>query len=365
MKKKSYLLIILFLFQLSLSSFGAEIRRTHRFIRSTAMGGAFTAVADNLETIAYNPAGIALEETEWSLRIPHLWIAYNEFIKDVMNNSSDLYDPDNKDSLKDLPGTRAYVETQLGIPLLFMPDSGMMFGLSSNVWVEFVFPKQTVLPMVHLEAIKQDLVEFAMATEISDWGLYVGGNLKVMQRTGVIADISLLRIVNLEEDEIQDEYNTDPPPIRYAADLGILYRIDHHWNPRIGISALDIGGIDHGSAGEVKQLNSIGVAATQDIRDLHLTYSLDFHDFTYSYFPYNTFTKRVAIGFEAAFGKYEDNTHLFALQLGLREFQYPSFGIKGNIGILEIGSLQWVENYGTEKNPQKDTRYMFLLAFNF
>ncbi len=366
-------------------AFGGEIRRSHLFLRPMAMGDAFTAVADSMETIAHNPAGLLQKDVEWSLAFPIFWLSFDDVVNQSMKGSLDI-DFDDMSSLDELKGKRIYFELQLGFPFFYSPDSGVFWGISTDNWFEFVFPMQSVLPMVHLEAINQNMVEYAMAFEPFDLGVSVGVTLKAVQRTGVVADVGLLVIPNLIDDEdfektrknLEEAYFAEQPPLKVVVDVGALYRIDHPWKPRIGVSCLDVvsldmdgenevnyGGVEYGSAGSVKQINSIGGAMTQSIRELDLTYSADFHDFTFSYFSNNSIKRRIALGFEAGLGRYEDNSHLMALQVGLRELEYPSFGVSTKIGIFEMSMAQWTENFGTEKNEALDERYSLLLSFVF
>ena len=354
---------------------GGEIRRTHKFLRPLAMGDAFTAVADSKETIAYNPAGLLIEGVEWSLTVPSFGMAYNDIAKKAMNGSLDI-DMNNPSSLQNLPGTRVYTEMEIGLPYWFIPNSGIFFGLSGDVWAEFVVPKPTIVPVIHIEAVGQGVFEYGMAFEV--FGIYMGANLKLIQRQGVIADVDLLSIANKTPEDIQKEYAPEQPLPKLVMDFGLLYRFDHSWNPRIGLSALDLisvdlggeadvtyNGIDYGYAGEVKQLNSIGFAFTKEHRDFYFTGSMDFHDFSFTYFPNNDLDRRLSIGFEAAYGKRPDNAHMLAFQLGVKELRYPSVGMMARIGVLELSSIMWNENFGTKDKPQEDKRYMFLISFVF
>ncbi|MDH5560036.1 MAG: hypothetical protein OEY59_04185 [Deltaproteobacteria bacterium] len=350
-----------------------EVRRGHRFLRPMAMGEAFTAVGDSMETIAYNPAGVLINGVEWSMSYPLIWFAYNGLIKKAING--DISGDDQTQIYKELPGSRIYLEQQLGFPFIFIPDKGVFFGVSSNNWFEFVFPKQTIIPVFHLEAISHNMVEYAMSFGFLENQLKVGANLKAIKRLGVITTFSLLRLATIPTDDpqaaiqtLQDEYNPDPPPIKYSVDFGMIYSFRHRYNPRIAFSAIDVGGVDFGSAGELKQLNSVGFAMTQKPEgqeEIYLTYSADYHDVSFSYFKNQSLIRRLSLGFEAAFGKNEENTNMLALQLGLKELKFPSFGFAVHIGIFKFAQAQWIENYGTEKNSLPDKRYSFLFSFEF
>ena len=358
----------------------AEVRRTHRYIRSIAMGDAFTAVADSEETIAHNPAGLLQKNVEWSLNVPFLGVAFNDIVKNWDNTETER-DFGDTSTLDDLPGKRVYTETQISLmPSLYIPDIGLYTGFDADLWLEIIFPPQFIIPTVSIDAVVQATYDYAMAFDI--WGLNIGANLKYVYRQGIVADLDLISIASyLEDDDIQgliDEYAGDQPEPKLVLDFGLLYRFDHPWNFRIGLSSLDMvsvdlggeqnvtyGGADYGSAGEVNQLNSLGFAFTKEVNEFFLTGSLDYQDYTYSYFPTNSVTRRIVIGFEGAYGKKADNSHIAAVQLGLKELKYPSFGLMFKVGVLEFNTVRWVENYGTEKTEILDTRYMFLIAFAF
>lgn len=371
------LLVTIFASTASLKLYAAEMRRIHKFVRPTAMGDAFTAVADSKETIGYNPAGLLQEGIEWTLSIPVLGMAFDEEIKNQMKGESEL-DFGDLNTLSKLPGKRLYTDIRSPfLPMLYIPEKGIYTGFDANAWLEITFPPQTIIPTVGIEIIGQGVYEYAMAFEL--FGFNVGANMKLIQRQGVVADVDLVTAsVYLENNDYQkliDEYADEQPEKKLVLDLGMLYRFDHPWNPRIGISSLDMisvdaggefevtyGGVDYKDAGEVTQLNSIGFAFTRAYMNIDFTGSIDFHDYTFSYFSNDTYARRISIGFEAAYGRRPDNSHLVSAQLGLKELKYPSFGLMYTLGPLEFGTVQWVENYGTKDTEITDTRYMFLIS---
>ncbi|MBU2514471.1 hypothetical protein KJ966_24315 [bacterium] len=363
------------------SASAVSIRRTHRFLRPLAMGGAFTAVADSEETIAYNPAGLYQKNVEWSFDMSILGMAYNDNGNGMITGEIDFGD---QSSLADLPGERIYFELPVTLSnSLFIPDCGwcgVYGGASADAWVEIAFPPQTIIPTIDLEFVGQMVVEYAMAFEV--FGINVGFNLKGIQREGVVASVDLLSassmIENDDWDGLVEEYAADQPGSKLVLDFGFLYRFNHPWNIRIGMSALDMlsmdlegentvtyGGIDWGSVGEVTQLNTLGIAFTINVNEFDLTGSMDYLDFTYSYIPSSSTARRIALGFEAGYSKRSDNTYLAAIQLGLREFKYPSIGLMLTLGAIKFGTIQWTENFGTADNELVDTRYMFLISLNF
>ncbi len=375
--KNSYILLVTILLIFSIQVEGAEIRRLHKFPRAIAMGDAFIAVADSKESVAYNPAGLLSKGMDWSLTFPVFGLAYNDVVKQSMNGELDI-DFSDPASYSSLPGKRIYLEldtiplVNVILPQLYMPDLGIYTGFSSDFWVDIAFPKPMILPVVHLELIAQGVFEYAKSFEI--YGFNAGYNIKIIQRTGVDADVSLLRS-SFEAQDIIDEYASEQPQPKLSVDFGLLYRFDHPWNWRIGLSALDAasldlggdfevktGGIDYGSAGEVKMINSFGLAFTKDIREFYFTGAVDFQDYTFSYFSNESYKRRLVFGFEAAYGKRSDDEYMIALQCGIRELKYPSFGLAVNIGVLEINTIYWVENFGTEENEQLDTRQMLTFA---
>ncbi len=378
--KISFIPLFVVLVILSSRIDGSEIRRLHKYPRAIAMGDAFTAVADGRESVAYNPAGLLSKGLDWSLTFPIFGLAYNDIIKQSMNGELDV-DFNDPASYRSLEGKRVYLEldtiplVNLVFPQLYIPNSGIYVGVSSSFWVDIAIPKPMIIDVVHVELITQGVFEFAKSFEI--WGFTAGYNIKVIQRTGVDADVSLIRS-SFEEQDIIDEYASEQPQPKLAFDFGLLYRFDHPWNWRVGLSSLDTasidlggefeietGGIDHGSAGKVKMINTLGLAFTKEINEFYFTGAADFQDYTYNYFSNRSFNRRLVLGFEAAYGKRSDDEYMTALQFGIRELRYFSFGLTVNIGVLEIKTIRWVENFGTEENEQLDTRQMLTFSLTF
>jgi hypothetical protein len=357
-------LVFTFLFILTASIGLADaVRRTHLFARALAMGDAYTAVADSEETISHNPAGLLQKNVEWSLSFPILWLAYDELVRQAMVGEIE-FDFEDEDFLEDIPGTRAYIEAQLGFPFWYHPESGNFIGVGGNYWVEFVFPRQTIIPLVHIENVQQLTFEYGTAWELWDWDLYFGTTIKAIKRTGYIADISILEIVDGDLDVIEETYGAEPP-VAYSADIGLLYRFEADWNPRIGLMMMDIGGVKFEKVGKLRQFNAIGFAASHYYHDVHFTYSFDFHDFTYTYFPYESTQRRLSIGTEVALGRLPDNSSIFSVQLGYKELKYLSYGLGIRLGWIDISMAVWQENFGTDDEEKIDKRYMFQMGFMF
>ncbi|MBT4526418.1 MAG: hypothetical protein HOC24_07700 [Deltaproteobacteria bacterium] len=359
---KSILFLLFFTLTASISLADA-IRRTHLFTRALAMGDAYTAVADSEETISHNPAGLLQEKVEWSLSFPILWLAYDELIRQAMVGEVE-FDFEDEGFLEDVPGTRAYLEAQLGFPFWYHPDSGNFIGIGGNWWLELVFPRQTIIPVVHIENVQQLTFEYGTAWELWDWDLYFGTTIKAMKRQGYIVDVSILEVVDMDLDQLDKTYGSEPP-IAYSADVGLLYRFEADWNPRIGLMIMDINGVKFDGVGKLRQFNAIGFAASHYYEDIHFTYSFDFHDFTYTYFSYKDTQRRLSCGVEAALGRHPDNTSIFSVQLGFKELRHLSYGISTRLGIVDTSLVVWKENYGTDDEEKIDKRYMFQIGFMF
>lgn len=344
-------------------SLADAVRRTHLFTRPLAMGDAFTAVADSEETISHNPAGLLQKNVEWTLSFPILWLAYDELVRQYMVGEEEL-EFETAQDIEDSLGTRAYIEAQIGFPFWFHPDSGNFVGLSANWWVELLFPTQTVIPLIYIENVKQFTFEYGTAWELWDWDLYVGTTAKAYKRMGYVTYISYFEASDLDLDELEKKYGSEPP-IAYSGDIGFLYRFEADWNPRIGLTFMDIGGVKFEGVGKLRQFNALGFAASHYYGDVHFTYSFDFHDFTYTYFPYESTKRRLSCGFEAALGRHADNTSTFSIQLGFKELSHLSYGFATRLGIIDTSLVIWQENYGTDDDEKIDKRYMFQMGLMF
>jgi hypothetical protein len=384
MKAQALILIMLAAVLSGRAGLAEDVRRTHMFLRPLAMGGAFTAVADSGETVAYNPAGLR-SEGPWTLSFPLVWLVYNDMVRAAMNRSLD-FDLKDGSSIESLKGRRAFLEWQVGLPFWYMPDPGFFVGFSQDLWFDFRFPTQTIIPLVHLEVVSQTVGELAMSFDLFETGLCWGFNLKTIKRIGFAGVVSPIRVANLIDqldpidipDRLIEAYNRDPPQTKLVLDIGFLYRFDHPWHPRVGISVLDMaswdldgggafqsGGVDYGSAGRNQQLNSVGAAVTRYRQNVALTASADLHDVSFSYFPDNSLRRRVSVGFEVAFLGGRDQSRPLAIQLGAAALRYPSIGIQTRVGFLEASAAQWQVNLGTEANERVDRNYMFVIAFVF
>ncbi len=128
---------------------------------------------------------------------------------------------------------------------------------------------------------------------------------------------------------------------------------------------MDIGGVTFEGIGKIRQFNAIGFAASHYYEDLHFTYSFDFHDFTYTYFSYDSTRRRLSTGMEVALGRQPDNTSVFSIQLGFKELKYLSYGFATRLGFVDTSLAVWQENYGTDDEAKVDKRYMFQVGFMF
>ncbi len=375
-----YLVLVFILLSLTNQSLALETRRSHRFLRPMAMGGAFTAVADSKDTIAYNPAGLYQKKVDWSYDISLLGFGYNDNAMALKDGDIDFGETS---SLASLPGERIYIEVPVMFSnSLFIPDCGWCGtygGISADTWIEIAFPSQTIVPTLDLDIVGQGVFEYGIAFQI--FGLYAGFNFKAVQRAGLVASVDLVStsvyLDNEDYDGLIEEYGGDQPGTKFVVDFGLLYRFDHPWNIRIGLAAIDMfamdiqdrsvsyGTIDYGSAGEVTQLNSVGIAFTIEKSEFEFTGSFDYLDYTYSYLASNSTSRRVALGFEVGYGKRADNSYIAAFQAGLRELKYFSAGMTLTLGALEFSTIRWTENFGTEDTELLDTRYMFLLSLSF
>jgi hypothetical protein len=152
--------------------------------------------------------------------------------------------------------------------------------------------------------------------------------------------------------------------MQWSADFGALYKFGGDWAPRVGLSVMNVGGIDFGGVGEEEQLVTAGLAVSPTYGQFRFTFSMDYLDLTGKYFEHNSRTRRLAFGSEIAFGIREDSNYYISAMMGYRNLQ-PSYGAKVIFGVFELGVAVWTEDYGTDKNPQTDERTLYQLGFIF
>jgi hypothetical protein len=182
-----------------------------------------------------------------------------------------------------------------------------------------------------------------------------------------------------EWQDVQDGKSFTKP----ALDLGAVWRLPfaEHWTPRIGISAINIGGYEDGiltgpefgpreteheppQAGELPQINTIGVAVSPWWEGIRFTIALDVVDYTRTALPGNDYFKRLRLGTEIGLYPHKDGTARLGLLFGWNN-GHISYGALSRVWIFEVGFGVYTVELGDESGDNPDTRTTFQLGVRF
>jgi hypothetical protein len=171
---------------------------------------------------------------------------------------------------------------------------------------------------------------------------------------------------------------------RAGLDLGLVWQLPfaRHWSPRVGISALNIGGYEAGEgltgiefgpranefeppqAGELRQVNTVGVAVSPWWEGIRFTIALDLVDYTRSALPGESYTDRLRLGGEIGLYPHRDGTARLGLLVGWNQGHW-SYGVLSRVWIFEVGFGAYTAELGERSGDNPDRRISFVLGFRF
>ncbi|HUJ74697.1 MAG TPA: hypothetical protein VL359_07550 [bacterium] len=366
-----------------------ELRRMAPFIRPLLMGDAYVAVGDEDSTVFYNPAGIA--------RLPQGTVTTlgAQFILDDLTKQA-LTDPDaisakyqnlSPSQFRDLLGTRAFVD--LGLPLLTYARPGYAWGIVTEGLTNVQVLGNPILPGLHLEVHGDAIGYMTLATKLGE-DLAIGVTPKVVYRVGLDKVFTFGELfaggstLNLDN---QPDFKNLKAGVFYTVpgvDVGAIWNLPfgRSWQPRVGVSALNIGGYDDKAGvtgmefgkrptpfdqpigGELPQINTVGFAISPIYAGVRYTVALDFVDVTQSVLPGTSLELRTRLGTEVGLGVRDDGTALFSI-LGGWNAGHVSAGVLARVWIFQVGFGQYTVEEGQKPGDDPSTRTVFLFSFRF
>ena len=368
-----------------------EVRRSMSYIRPYLMGDAHVAVADEASVLFYNPAGIkGIGATSAELFAPQL--QGDELVKLALLNPDGLskqFEGISQTNFSEALDKTLYFDLNLKMPATVIPTSGLAYGIGAEVMGNLEFLQNPVLPGVHMEFFVDQVMFFTLAFNFTDRFSF-GFTPKLIQRYGVDAIFTIGELFAAGNEASLDNH----PAFKDAAagntfssvglDLGFLYRFPfvEDWHPRMGVSMLNIGpngshpmggpaGMEFGprpgpynppQAGELPQINTIGLAVSPTIDFIRYTVALDYVDFTRTIIPGKSHNMRTRVGFEMGIGPREDGTAILSLLAGLNAGHF-SAGIMSRVTIFELGFGYYEVERGAYVGDRPDKRYVFIFGF--
>ena len=370
------------------NGWGRELRRSMSFMRPWLMGGAQVAVADESSMLFYNPAGLAgLREA--SAELFNIQINGDERVKAA------LLDPDsveadfqgvNQANFQSRLGETFFANLNMRLPSIVMPASGWAYGFGVELLTFLEILGNPVLPSLRVELFFDRIFFISKSFKVTD-NFLVGFTPKLINRIGIDKTLTFAELfatgptVDLDNDPAFRDLKNGRNFTALGVDLGMLYHLPfgEGWDPRIGMSFLNIGGFDSDTlvrgmefgprsndfdppqAGQLPQINTIGVAVSPVAANIRYTIALDIVDFTQTELPGEGYKKRTRLGLELGIGPRPDGTALFSVLAGLNA-NHASVGILARIWIFEVGFGRYTVELGRKSGDQPDKRFLFLFG---
>lgn len=340
----------------SATAFAAE-QWTQFGLRPLAMGNAYVAVADDFNSLFYNPAGLArLEAWDGEFLNPRFTLStgVRGVVDDVQNLTGGSSVSNTLDLIEKYTGESYHIGLGL-TPHLIFPGFGFAVGLDFGTSI--LFHREI---SVDLDAGLRGVVPIAFAMNFFDKKLSVGFGVKARARAGVSKEFSMedIQAFQKSNDDTSGKKLEDYVlgGVGAGADIGILFTPTKTLEPTLGLSITDIGGtayqkvdITEEAVGRPDvQLPSvnIGMSLKPYKRDwLYLLTSADMHSVNQP----TSFSKKLSLGTELGLGS------VLRFQAGLYH-GYLTAGMQFDVGLLNLRIMTYAEELGSVAGFKEDRR---------
>ncbi|MDH4225901.1 MAG: hypothetical protein OEW12_09670 [Deltaproteobacteria bacterium] len=372
------------------SALGEDIRGSMPFIRSQAMGGSYIALADESSALFHNPAALPWLKT-WNVELLTLQMTANELTKDLFFNPQKVasqFQQITAANISSLVNQTVFADVQLVVPMLVFPKQGVFSLLGAEFLSNLEILDTKPLPSLRVEVFADKMFIAGGGGKLGDHFSY-GYDLRTINRTGVDKTYSFLELfvagVTIDPTllpEVNQAFNQGISYTNAGWDLGAMVSYPElPGSPRAAITSQNITlnsqghlhGIEFGPratadtpprAGELPQLNTLGLAFTSRYDVYRLTLGVDYVDFTNTVLPHKEWIPRTRVGVEAAIWEHTDGTPLMSVMGGFNGY-YTSWGVMTRVWFFEMGYSQYTVEVGSHKGDWPDQRRSVIIGFRF
>ena len=348
-----YLLPVLLFTLLSGPSFAKELPAFYEGIRPLGMGGAFTAIADDSNAIFYNPAGLNRLDT-WSFELP--------LIVETSNSNIDIFDESQDVDFDSTHETVEFIRKHLGetgnirvahVPNFVKKNFGIALLAQSQALYRFDNP---AFPESSINAQATGSAHVGMGHSFLADKLSVGGTLKYVVKSSLDETYTAQQIAGSNFDTTIEDDMLDGSG--FGIDLGAIYTLPFKIDSTLGLSIINLGGVDLGDAGEIDQQVNIGAAARhsfEKISWLNLVGAFDIVDLFREAGSDDDLYKRLRFGIEA-------QMPILTLRTGVYQ-GYGTFGASLDLKYAKLEYANYAEEVGAFAGDSADRRHVIQLAF--
>ena len=347
-----------------------EFPRVYESARGVAMGDSLTSLAEGLEAMFYNPAGI-VQVDGWLVRAS-TW--EEESREDGQLSGKDFFDALDKLGGKDPVIAEGFLASVADRPQSVRTQSLAGFHTKGGFGLAFVdtIRKQTRaaesvpspslnVSYDHISGVLMNL-GFASEVRLLMWGV----TLKYLTREAAVRNVPP---TVLTVESFDPEYGEQGDP-EFDVDVGILGRLPFPLlRPTVGIAIFNLRAPDYGlvDVPPLRREINVGLSLQPDFLPdwMRLLVSFDRRDYNHTAIDDPNSRRRDGWGMELSFLPQTPFIHLLNIRAGNNQGQ-SSFGIGANLAqFVSVEFVQYSEELGegSHRDPQRRRMLQIKLGF--
>jgi hypothetical protein len=330
-----------------------EYPSLYRGVRPLAMGGAFTAVADDENALFYNPAGLA--------DISMLNLAVLNPLVEASDGSVDMYQDlqdtdfetveEAEDFLRQHIGVQQHLRAAVNPYIGFnIADYGVMIAGLGNGTIDAI-ANNSANPQLDVTVIGDYGLLGGVGGKLPFSGLRVGLAVKAINRQSLAEQYTAEDLVADDfEEMVEDDLHEGSGA---SADLGVIYAL-----PFVPVVDMDVGlvvqnfpSMGMGDALDIDTQVNMGLAIKKKLAGFGLTGALDCMDLTRNIGEDDDWGKRLHVGAEVKFPLF------LSLQAGLNQ-GYVTGGIGLDFKVVRLDLATYGEEIGDKAGDHVSRRYL-------
>jgi long-subunit fatty acid transport protein len=326
-------------------------------VEAQGMGGAFTAVVDDEQSLYYNPAGLAGVQRPKLTYIDVQGQVAQETIT-TFSSSLSSFNHLSGDTLNAFMGKELFAQATM-TPSFVLPGFGIGLIVDQQV---ALYPQNIALPSITLGYQTTNGVKVGYAYSffpgagrkegMNEVRLGVGGEM--LFRRGGYYNLSESQMLNISEDSLKNMVGNFGSGV--GADLGVQYI--RHQNKRLSLMAgaawESIGNVTFSTPTAAPQQGdlSVGLGARYQMPGLRVTTAYDLRHLDQS----TDWRMRQHAGVEL-------KIPLFAVSGGVNEISY-TWGVSVDVWLAKVSFVSYAEELAAEAGLETERRYMVRVAFS-
>lgn len=346
--------------------------------RALGMGGAYVAIGGRVDTLFYNPAGLArMPEKNWEVNILHPSFEVGKNVTDFANDMMDAFDakdadvPPDDETDEQTKAVNDVITKYLGKNLhLRISEELFSIGRNSGDKTAFgfgIYGNQRLDAKTHQGFGSEGLIEVnseanaggvgGMSYKIRD-DIYAGAAVKYFYRASLIHNFTAREIAEKSDD--LGDYILDESVKQGGAaglDLGGLYLFAQKtwFKPIVGLSVQNIG--MNYDDNDIPTVVNLGVSMNPDEIPVFKGFraGFDIVDILGGYEQDNDIPKRIRVGGELDL--FSRRLAAMTVRTGLYQ-GYPTFGADLRLLVLTFNYTTYAEEIGAFGGQDKDRRHL-------